>query len=74
MPDAPAPQNGGAVEHLRIAIEHAQMALQAEPDDIDSQQLARVIQGLYQILASRQKESESAMGMTPAMKLLARGG
>ena len=50
------------LEHLRQAIEHAQAALQAEPDDADSQALAKVIQGLYAILANRQKEQQQLMG------------
>ncbi len=57
----PAPQ-ASAVDHLRQAIEHAQAALQLEPDDADSQNLAKVVQGLYAILAGRQKEHESLMG------------
>ena len=50
------------LEHLRLAIEHAQAALVAEPDDADSQQLSKVISGLYQILAQRQKEQDQLMG------------
>ena len=50
------------VEHLRIAIEHAQAALVAEPDDADSQALAKVVQGLYAIFAQRQKEQEQLLG------------
>lgn len=73
-PQGPGGGGGGAVlDHLRQAIEHAQAALQAEPDDVDSQQLAKIVQGLYAVLAGRQKEQESAMGMTPALKLLSRG-
>ena len=55
-------QGSAAVEHLRQAIEHAQAALQAEPDDADSQMLAKVIQGLYGILSNRQKEQEQLLG------------
>ena len=51
------------LEHLRLAIEHAQAALVAEPDDADSQQLSKVISGLYQILAQRQKEQDQLMGV-----------
>ncbi len=55
------------MEHLRAAIEHAQAALVAEPDDVDSQQLAAVVKGLYQILANRQKQTDQAMGGNPQM-------
>ena len=50
------------IEHLRQAIQHAQAALVAEPDDMDSQSLAKVVQGLYAILANRQKEQEQLLG------------
>lgn len=58
----PGPQQMPALEHLRIAIEHAQAALQAEPDDADSQALAKIVQGLYAILANRQKEHQQLLG------------
>ena len=58
----PPPQQESAVDHLRQAIEHAQAALTSEPDDADSQALAKVIQGLYAILAQRQKEQEGLLG------------
>lgn len=77
-PGMAGPPQGGqppdTVELLRAALSYAQAALEAEPDDVDSQQLARVIQGLYQILASRQKEQEAALGVSPAIKSLARAG
>jgi hypothetical protein len=74
-PPQGGPGAGGSavIDHLRQAIDHAQAALNAEPDDVDSQNLAKIVQGLYAILAGRQKEQESAMGMTPALKLLSRG-
>ena len=50
------------VDHLRQSIEHAQAALQMEPDDADSQSLTMVLKGLYQILANRQKEQEQLLG------------
>jgi len=56
------PDGDAAIDHLRQAIEHAQAALQLEPDDADSQMLAKVVQGLYQILAQRQKEHEQLLG------------
>ena len=62
------------VEHLRLAIEHAQAALVAEPDDADSQALSKVVSGLYQILASRQKESDQMMGNPTLLRTLRRSG
>lgn len=56
------------VDHLRAAIEHAQAALVGEPNDGDSQQLAKAVQGLYAILTARQKESDSVMGMQPQLR------
>ncbi|MBI3936398.1 MAG: hypothetical protein HY323_05430 [Betaproteobacteria bacterium] len=53
------------VEHLRAAIEHAQAALISEPDDQDSQMLAKIVQGLYQILAGRQAADDRAGGGSP---------
>ena len=62
------------LEHLRAAIEHAQAALVAEPDDADSEGLAKVVQGLYRILAQRQKESDGALGNPALMRTLRRSG
>jgi len=60
------------LEHLRAAIEHAQAALVSEPDDQDSQALAKLVSGLYQILANRQKEQDQALGNPATAKLLRR--
>ncbi len=75
-PDVPPAGTGmNPVEHLRASIEHAQAALVAEPDDKDSQKLAQVIQGLYSILADRQKNSDQALGGNPAvMSMLRQAG
>lgn len=63
MPPEPEPEpEMSPIDHLRQAIEHAQAALVAEPDDVDSQNLAAAVKQLYAILASRQKEHESLMG------------
>lgn len=62
------------IEHLRSAIEHAQAALVAEPDDADSQALSKVVAGLYQILAARQKDSDATMGNPTLLRTLRRSG
>jgi isopentenyl phosphate kinase len=73
-PEEAAPQEGGggAVEHLRQAIEHAQMAMQGEEDDQFSSEIAKAVQTLYKIMATLQKEGEAAMGVTPQHKFMAR--
>lgn len=68
-----APPELSPLDHLRQAIEHAQAALVAEPDDADSQNLAKVVQGLYSILATRQKEEQNALGNPSLQRVLARG-
>jgi hypothetical protein len=68
-----APPQMTAVDHLRQAIEHAQMAMQAEPDDQISRELSKAVQVLYGITALLQKEQEAAMGTTPAIKAMGRG-
>ena len=73
-PEDAAPQELSAVDHLRTAIEHAQAALVSEPDDGDSQALAKVVQGLYAILATRQKESDQTMGNPTLLRTLRRSG
>lgn len=71
-PNPAKADNVDPLEHLRASIEHAQAALVSEPDDQDSQLLSKLISGLYQILANRQKEQQAAMGTTPAMKAMSR--
>lgn len=61
------------LDHLRSAIEHSQAALLAEPDDADSRELAKLVQGLYAIVAARQEDSDRAQGGDPKqMRLLRR--
>lgn len=68
-----SPEGMSPAEHLRLAIEHAQAALVGEPDDTDSQTLSRVIQGLYSILASRQKETQQVLGNAANQRVISRG-
>lgn len=71
-PEPPEPQMSPA-DHLRAAIEHAQAALVTEPDDVDSGLLSKAIQILYQLAGNRQKEQQQQLGMSPAVKAMARG-
>lgn len=76
-PDAPQPEpetDMSAVEHLRMAIEHAQAALVMEPDDEDSQSLSKVVAGLYAIVSARQKERDQTMGNPSLLRTLRRSG
>jgi hypothetical protein len=72
-PSSPAQGDGtDPLEHLRMAIEHAQAAQVSEPDDADSAKLSKLVAGLYQILADRQKMHDQAMG-NPAVARVLRG-
>lgn len=71
-PQAPPAPEMDPLAHLRQAIEHAQAALIAEPDDADSQALSKLVSGLYQILANRQKEQDTALGNPSLQSLLRR--
>ena len=62
------------VEHLRAAIQHAEAAQVSEPDDADSQQLAKLVAGLYAILAARQKQTDQMMGNPTLLRTLRRSG
>jgi hypothetical protein len=63
--EEPPEEELSPVEHLRAAIEHAQAALTDEPDDADSAQLAKIVQGLYSILSQRQDSEDRAAGGDP---------
>ena len=71
-PPAPEPQQVSPVEHLRLAIEHAQASMVGEPSDGDSQTIAKVIQALYSILATRQKQTQQVMGNPAAQQVIGR--
>lgn len=71
-PGPPPQQDVSPLDHLRQAIEHAQAALVGEPDDADSQMLAKVVQGLYQILAQRQKEEQQVLGSSATQRVVGR--
>ena len=71
-PQEPPQGEMDPLSHLRIAIEHAQAAQVMEPDDADSQMLAKLVSGLYQILANRQKESDQALGNPGLARMLRR--
>lgn len=57
---------------LQRAAQYAEQAIQAEPDHLRSQAIAKALQALYNILGQTQKEDESAMGIGPQHKAMAR--
>jgi len=72
-----APEQSGPsdpLEMLRNAIESLQEYVSQEDDDINSEAASKVLAGLYKILANEQKNSEAAMGVTPAHKAMRRSG
>lgn len=68
-PPAPAPR-GDTVSILKQMIELAIQYQQVEEDDVDKANVAKVLQQLQAMLATEQKEKESALGTTPALKFL----
>lgn len=58
---------------LRQGIQKIEQALQAEPDDADSQRLAQAIQTLYAVLAARQKEEDDMLQGKLSPRALRRG-
>jgi hypothetical protein len=73
-PGQGGPPPGQTAENLlRHAIEFCQAAIQAEPDDQDSQELAQIIKQLYAIFSTRAKEGDQAMGGKVVPRQLRRG-
>lgn len=69
-PDASAPSD--PLDLLRDAIQNLQDYLDQEDDDVNSAEGSKVLAGLYKILANEQKNSEQALGVTPAHKAMRR--
>jgi hypothetical protein len=65
---SPAGGQQAAIEILKQMISLAQEYVQVEPDDIDKETMTKVLSTLQGYLAKNQKESEAAMGTTPALK------
>lgn len=77
-PESPqdAPEDSGPsdpLDLLRSAIESLQGYIDQEDDDVNSELASKTLAGLYKILAQEQKNSEQAMGVTPAHKAMRRG-
>jgi hypothetical protein len=56
---------GSWTDHLRAAIEEAQAAAAAAPDDQHSQMIHQMVAGLYKIMVSQQDQKTQAMGGNP---------
>src|SRR4029077_3159960 len=75
-------QDGGAPDFTAMApvdlIQHAADMLQAavakEKDPVDSKKLTTAVGLIYDVLGGRQKETDAALGTSPAQKLIGRGG
>lgn len=63
---------GDPVEFLREAIDNLQQYIDAEDDDVNIGQALKFQAGIQSILAAEQKALESATGVTPAAKVVAR--
>lgn len=68
-----APSPSDPLDLLKNAIQALQDYVQSEPDDINSEAGSKALAQLYRILATEQKNSEQAMGVTPAHKAMRRG-
>lgn len=79
QPGQSQPGQGGGTgmspeEHLRAAIEHLQAAQVTEPDDQDSQTIAKCAASLYAIVSGRQKEQDQMLGNPGLQRALRRSG
>ncbi len=74
----PPEEGGGAVkdpvEALRILVDGLKAYLEIEPDDEDKNQAAQCLAKLQALLAKNQKQEETALGVSPAAKYVARQG
>lgn len=63
---------GDPLEFLRTAIDSLQEYIDAEDDDVNISQALKFQAGISSILAGEQKALETATGVTPAAKVVAR--
>lgn len=64
--------DGDAEQDLHDAIDALHSFLKDDEDHIDKATVAKCVASIQNILASRQKGSESALGVTPAHKAMSR--
>lgn len=58
---------------FKNAIQLLEGVLHHEPDDVDSAELAKILQGLYRLLANRQKEMDDSLGGKLSPRMMRRG-
>lgn len=73
----PGPEEEGSgpkdpVEALKILVEGIKAYMEIEPDEEDKNQAAQCLAKLQALLAKNQKETESALGVSPAAKYVAK--
>lgn len=71
-PQATGPP-GDTIEILRRMIDLAKQYIEVEQDPEDKHTMAKVLQTLLQYQADEQKERDTAVGASPAVKYLRRG-
>lgn len=64
--------DGSNLDFLRMMIEAGSKYNEEEDDDINIAKVSKILAALQQILAEEQRTSESALGVTPAAKFLAK--
>lgn len=69
-PDEQAPTD--TVEILKQMIDLAMQYQDVEDDDVDKANVAKILAQLQGMLATEQKEKESALGVSPAVKYLSK--
>jgi hypothetical protein len=63
-----SPHTGDDLDHVRTAIMALQLYAEGETDDQDLAVVHKCILALQQLLANQAKDSDAAMGTTPALR------
>ena len=71
---AGTPDNPESAQALKAAIAAVSAYLSAENDEQDKAVAARVLAQLHGLQGGRAREADAAMGISPALKMLRRGG
>ena len=73
-PPEQGPPRADPKQMLRKVVDDITLLLAAEPDDQDSQLIAKGLALFQTILANRQKEQQAALGASPALRAMSRAG
>lgn len=71
-PPLSSPEDGSNLDYLRTAIEAVKSYAEQEDDDQNLALAMKLLSGLQQILANEAKLGETAMGISPQAKYLAK--